>query len=120
MYTGRVHKTENPEKNFGCCELQPSSAAPLHLRSHQGCTLLSFSTWLCMCLGSSCLTNCCVEKKVLQPLQRHLTVCRLGLLWSPTRCCLRCSAMPKIREQFCHQQRKFFIKLSFTALTLPS
>lgn len=50
----------------------------------------------------TCSTDCCSAKKLLQLLQRHLTVCRFGLVWSRRRCCKRCSLMPKISEQFCH------------------
>lgn len=50
----------------------------------------------------TCFTDSRVAKKLLQPLQRQLTACRLGLVWSLVRWCTRCSAMPKIIEQFCH------------------
>lgn len=50
----------------------------------------------------TCLTDRWLAKKALQPLQRHLTVSWLRLVWSLTRCCTRCSSMPKIREQLCH------------------
>lgn len=98
-------KWQAGNKNVSACETPPWLAASLYHHSRQGCTLLSFSTWVCMCSGSSWLTECCVAKNVLQPLQRHLTVCRFWLLWSLVRCCSKCSCMPKIREQFCHQQR---------------
>lgn len=41
-------------KNVRACETPPWLAASLYHHSHQGCTLLSFSTWVCMCSESSC------------------------------------------------------------------
>lgn len=63
-------------------------------------------------LFTTCLTECCVAKKVSQPLQRHLTVCRFWLLWSLVRCCSKWSCMPKIREQFCHWKESKYNKKS--------
>lgn len=46
------------------------------------------------------------EKNSSQFFQRHLNVCRLGLVWSMIKCCCRCSVSPNTSEQPCHCESK--------------
>lgn len=79
-------KWQAGNKNVRACETPPWLAALLYHHSHQGCTLLSFSTWVCMCSESSCgkmqtkLTNWSLwmnHKKKTHSLANELTNCSL-------------------------------------------